>query len=128
MMPIGEPSPSKEDFRNVPIDPIVPHSLRSNRGRFCLVLSPPAAATASLPDYIHNGFKVGPNYCKPPAPVAKHWIDAADMCAFNVPGIQCRWWTVFHDPKLDELIALRLPPRILLCAKPASGFWQPGRR
>ncbi len=69
------------------------------------VLALSLSGCTSLPDYIHNGFKVGPNYCKPPAPVAKHWIDAADMRAPNVPGIQCRWWTVFHDPKLDELIA-----------------------
>ena len=33
----------------------------------------------SLSDYVHNGFKVGPNYCKPNAPVAEHWIDAADI-------------------------------------------------
>jgi NodT family efflux transporter outer membrane factor (OMF) lipoprotein len=59
----------------------------------------------SFNDYIHNGFKVGPNYCKPPAPVSKHWIDAVDLHAVEASGIQCRWWTVFHDPKLDELIA-----------------------
>src|SRR5690242_15136251 len=29
-------------------------------------------------EYVHNGFKVGPNYRKPPAPVAKNWIDADD--------------------------------------------------
>src|SRR5205085_1888206 len=27
--------------------------------------------------YIHNGFKVGPNYHKPPAPVAQDWIDSS---------------------------------------------------
>ena len=30
-------------------------------------------------EYVHNGFKVGPNYRKPPAPVAKDWIDADDQ-------------------------------------------------
>ena len=29
-------------------------------------------------EYVHNGFKVGPNYQQPPAPVAPSWIDAAD--------------------------------------------------
>src|ERR1019366_5105622 len=32
----------------------------------------------SLPDYLRNGFKVGPNYVTPPAPVAHDWIDADD--------------------------------------------------
>jgi hypothetical protein len=31
-----------------------------------------------LKEYIHNGFKVGPNYSRPPAPVAEDWIDTAD--------------------------------------------------
>ena len=29
-------------------------------------------------EYIHNGFKVGPNYGRPAAPVAQQWIDAND--------------------------------------------------
>ena len=33
----------------------------------------------SFHDYIHNGLKVGPNYCQPDAPVADHWIDAAQV-------------------------------------------------
>ena len=28
------------------------------------------AGCTSLSDYVHNGFKVGPNYCPTPAPVA----------------------------------------------------------
>ena len=32
----------------------------------------------SLSEYVHNGFKVGPNYKEPPASVAKKWIDADD--------------------------------------------------
>ena len=58
----------------------------------------------SLGDYLHNGFKVGPNYCQPPAPVAEHWIDAADIHVNEDPRVLCQWWTVFHDPKLDEMI------------------------
>ena len=30
----------------------------------------------SLGEYLRNGFKVGPNYATPPAPVAENWIDA----------------------------------------------------
>jgi NodT family efflux transporter outer membrane factor (OMF) lipoprotein len=53
-------------------------------------------------DYVRNGFKVGPNYCKPPAPVADEWIEAAD------PKVENRhlqeWWAVFNDPALNSLI------------------------
>src|SRR5271166_1726170 len=52
--------------------------------------------------WIHNGFKVGPNYCRPPAPVAAEWIQAND------PSVQNHhlqdWWQVFGDPTLDGLI------------------------
>ena len=53
-------------------------------------------------DWIQNGFKVGPNYARPPAPVAEDWIDGQD------PSVQKRqleeWWTVFQDPRLNQLI------------------------
>ncbi|MFI5382089.1 MAG: efflux transporter outer membrane subunit, partial [Tepidisphaerales bacterium] len=54
--------------------------------------------------YIHNGFKVGPNYSQPPAPVAQHWIDAPDIPTLEASAMLCRWWTVFNDPKLNELV------------------------
>ena len=56
-------------------------------------------------DYLHNGFKVGPNYCRPNAAVAEHWIDATDIRTEENPEILRRWWTVFNDRKLNELIA-----------------------
>lgn len=58
----------------------------------------------SFSDYIHNGFKVGPNYCKPAAPVAKTWIDADDARVSTAEVDLSRWWTVFNDPALNELI------------------------
>jgi NodT family efflux transporter outer membrane factor (OMF) lipoprotein len=58
----------------------------------------------SLTEYVHNHFKVGPNYGRPPAPVAEDWIDARDLR--RVPGDISKWWTVFHDPALDSLIGL----------------------
>ena len=70
-----------------------------------LVFAVCMSGCTSLNDYVHNGFKVGPNYCRPPAPVARHWIDAADVHAADDVGIQCRWWTVFGDAKLNELVA-----------------------
>ncbi|MEN6449009.1 MAG: efflux transporter outer membrane subunit [Thermoguttaceae bacterium] len=58
-----------------------------------------------LRQYVQNGFKVGPNYCTPPAPVADRWIDAPHIPAAGDPQNICRWWTVFNDPKLNELVA-----------------------
>jgi NodT family efflux transporter outer membrane factor (OMF) lipoprotein len=55
-------------------------------------------------EWARNGFKVGPNYCRPPAPIADDWIEAKD------PKVQSRhleygdWWNVFEDPKLNSLI------------------------
>src|SRR5271163_2411423 len=52
--------------------------------------------------WIRNGFKVGPNYGRPTAPVAAEWIQAND------PSVQNHhlqdWWQVFGDPRLDALI------------------------
>jgi NodT family efflux transporter outer membrane factor (OMF) lipoprotein len=52
--------------------------------------------------WIRNGFKVGPNYGRPPAPVAAEWIQANDPSVRN-QHLQ-DWWQVFQDPKLDALI------------------------
>ena len=52
--------------------------------------------------WIHNGLKVGPNYGRPPAPVAEEWIQANDPSVQN--HHQHDWWQVFGDPTLDALI------------------------
>jgi len=57
-----------------------------------------------LRNYVRKGFKVGPNYCQPDAPVAEHWIDEKDIHAEENPEVLRHWWTVFNDPKLNELI------------------------
>ncbi len=41
--------------------------------------------------YIQNGFKVGPNYGRPPAPVAENWIDAPDPRVRKESGDLSRW-------------------------------------
>jgi NodT family efflux transporter outer membrane factor (OMF) lipoprotein len=58
----------------------------------------------SVREYIDNGFKVGPNYRPPVAPVAKHWIDADDKRMHEDSEDLSRWWKVFDDPALDALI------------------------
>jgi NodT family efflux transporter outer membrane factor (OMF) lipoprotein len=63
-----------------------------------------AGCTTSLGDWVHNGFKLGPNYCPPPAPVAPHWVDDGNPQVKNDPSNDCAWWTVFGDPTLNSLV------------------------
>jgi len=63
------------------------------------------AGCTSCREYLNNGFKVGPNYAPPCAPVAQHWIDQNDIRTCPNPGVLACWWTVFGDPKLNELVA-----------------------
>jgi NodT family efflux transporter outer membrane factor (OMF) lipoprotein len=55
-------------------------------------------------EYLHNGCKVGPNYCRPAAPVAPNWIDANDKRVNTGCDDLCQWWKVFNDASLDALI------------------------
>jgi NodT family efflux transporter outer membrane factor (OMF) lipoprotein len=59
----------------------------------------------SIREYVHNGFKVGPNYCPVAAPVANNWIDANDVRIRNQADDISQWWTVFNDPILNNLVA-----------------------
>lgn len=62
------------------------------------------AGCTSWSQYLHNGFKVGPNYDSPPAPVAEGWIDAADKRVRNLATDDSQWWTNFNDPVLNDLV------------------------
>jgi NodT family efflux transporter outer membrane factor (OMF) lipoprotein len=55
-------------------------------------------------DYVRNGFKVGPNYCRPAAPTAEQWIEADNPLVDNTSTLDPCWWQSFHDPVLDSLI------------------------
>jgi outer membrane protein TolC len=57
-----------------------------------------------LEQWVHNGFKVGPNYSRPPAPVASEWIDYKDPRVKSVDQDMSEWWHVFNDPVLNSLI------------------------
>jgi NodT family efflux transporter outer membrane factor (OMF) lipoprotein len=57
-----------------------------------------------LTEFVHNGFKVGPNYERPPAPLVPNWIDAANPHVKSVAADYSTWWTVFGDPVLDDLV------------------------
>jgi NodT family efflux transporter outer membrane factor (OMF) lipoprotein len=59
----------------------------------------------SFRDYVHNGFKVGPNYSPPPGPVAGQWIESSKHPLLDQSEDLSRWWCVFADPTLNQLIA-----------------------
>jgi NodT family efflux transporter outer membrane factor (OMF) lipoprotein len=63
-----------------------------------------AAGCTSPKEFIQNGFKVGPNYQRPPAPLAPAWIDADNPQVKSVPGDYSAWWGVFGDPVLNDLV------------------------
>jgi NodT family efflux transporter outer membrane factor (OMF) lipoprotein len=55
-------------------------------------------------EYLRNGFKVGPQYTTPPAPVAEQWIDSNDVRLHTQTDDLSTWWAVFDDPTLDSLM------------------------
>ncbi len=58
----------------------------------------------SFSDYVHNGFKVGPDYTAAKAAVAPGWIDASDIRVRSDAVDLSRWWCVFNDPVLNDLV------------------------
>ena len=81
------------------------HRLWKTAAAAAWVLCVSLAGCTSLHDYVHNGFKVGPNCGTPVAPLANCWIDSPQFRVAPNPELVAHWWTVFHDPKLDQLIA-----------------------
>lgn len=70
----------------------------------CLVIGLTLIGCTPVKEYIHNGFKVGPNYGRPPAPIAEDWIDAHDVRIRKSDEEPAQWWSVFGDPVLDCLV------------------------
>jgi NodT family efflux transporter outer membrane factor (OMF) lipoprotein len=75
----------------------------------CLLIVANASGCCYVPggrltDWCRNGFKVGPNYCQPAAPVSEHWIDYANPRMKSEKADLSHWWTVFNDPTLNALI------------------------
>jgi NodT family efflux transporter outer membrane factor (OMF) lipoprotein len=73
-----------------------------------------AAGCTRVRDYVHNGWRVGPEYGRPAAPVADDWIDATDARLQDESADYRQWWTVFEDDTLNELIALAYSQNITL--------------
>lgn len=78
----------------------------------CIVAISAALAAATLfstgctgpIEYVHNGFKVGPNYHPPSAMIAEHWIDVKDRRVRSECDDLAAWWTVMNDPLLNEMM------------------------
>jgi NodT family efflux transporter outer membrane factor (OMF) lipoprotein len=62
------------------------------------------AGCTPLGEYVRNGFEVGPDYGRPPAPVAQAWIDTNDSRVRNDEDDLSCWWNVFNDPVLADLV------------------------
>src|SRR5208283_24195 len=75
-------------------------------GLVVAVLLNSGCITTGPGQWVHNGFKVGPNYCRPPAPVAAEWIQASDPRTQGPPPRDCDWWEVFQDPILNSLVGV----------------------
>lgn len=63
------------------------------------------AGCTSFSEYVSNGFKVGPNYYRPAAPVGEQWLDANDPSIDGGPMVNAAWWQNFHDQILDSLVS-----------------------
>src|SRR5271155_5203461 len=72
--------------------------------RWLAVIALSLSGCTTFSEYIHNGFKVGPEYQRPPAPVAEHWIDSNDVRVRSEAADDSHWWTVFNDPVLSDLV------------------------
>src|ERR1700674_1350139 len=74
------------------------------QGNLFIALAMCCCGCTPLAEYVQNGFKVGPNYRKPDAAVAGDWIDASDKRVRTDSDDLSKWWTVFNDPVLNDLV------------------------
>lgn len=65
-------------------------------------------------EYFRNGFKVGPNYAKPAAPVSNDWIDSYNPKIQRGAMQSADWWKQFNDPTLDQVVQIAYQQNISL--------------
>jgi NodT family efflux transporter outer membrane factor (OMF) lipoprotein len=80
------------------------HSRQVAQALALLLVATLAGCSTGLSEYVHNGFKVGPNYRRPAAPVSENWIDYLDSRVHSEPPQHWAWWSTFNDPVLNSLI------------------------
>lgn len=81
----------------------LPASLRS--GMIVIALTLLSTGCTSWQDYVHNGFKVGPNYREPCTATAANWIDTGNPHINNAAPNDAAWWQAMNDPVLNALIS-----------------------
>ena len=69
-----------------------------------VILCLATSGCAGLSRWFKNGFKLGPNYETPFAAVGDQWIENADPSVISKPPRYEKWWKVFKDPALDDLV------------------------
>ena len=62
------------------------------------------AGCAGLRQWVRNGYKVGPSYSRPAAAFEADWVGDDTERIDSSPAQTKRWWTIFGDPVLDDLI------------------------
>ncbi|MHB8954110.1 MAG: efflux transporter outer membrane subunit [Pirellulaceae bacterium] len=70
----------------------------------CVSLMLAVNGCAPIKNWHQNGFKVGPNYERPAAPVADAWLDAYDERVRSELPAYPAWWEVFDDPQMNALV------------------------
>ena len=75
------------------------------RGIVVALLAICATGCTSWQEYLHNGFKVGPNYREPCTATAANWIDAGNPHVSTAAPNDAAWWQTMNDPVLNALIA-----------------------
>jgi NodT family efflux transporter outer membrane factor (OMF) lipoprotein len=60
------------------------------------------------------GCMIGPDFKRPPAPVARNWIEASDTSVAKGDDEYRNWWAVFNDPILIQLINLAYQQNLTL--------------
>jgi NodT family efflux transporter outer membrane factor (OMF) lipoprotein len=61
-----------------------------------------------------GGCAVGPDYKKPSVPEPKKWVEQEDPKVKTEPADVSRWWKVFDDPALNELIEMAFRQNLTL--------------
>jgi len=61
-----------------------------------------------------SGCMLGPDFKRPPAPVANNWVEVKDAGVDSQHQEYRAWWTVFNDPVLTRLINLAYQQNLTL--------------
>ncbi len=100
-----------------PLNPARKPQLGWLRNALCLVsvgVMLISCSGCNLSQWAHNGFKVGPDYCRPVAPLADDWLESDDPRVLEEPPQFDDWWAVFNDPALNNLVQLTYEQNLTL--------------